>query len=433
MQQSSPTTPHEPTQTQQDAQKPCVFVVHASVGSGHRSAAFSIAEALEELRDTHPEALGSIPKDYDVEVIDILDYGRIVFDGDKAATMFTGITRPIYDLTWRFTFTGRLLWGGGTLFSHAMYPKFTKLVAKRKPFAIVATHIMAANCAVGARMITKQHFPIISVPTDYETEGFWPHKESDAFCVATEAMAETLRPRRVPEHKIYLTGIPTRRGYRTSHNKQAAREQFKLPQDKRVVLALAGAHLPTPYVRFRKSLDEMLPSMHALPDTLLVILAGKDKDYARHLKRQIKQYRLDNVIVLDYVTDMASLMAAADVAICKSGGLTVTECLCSSTPMILIGQAYGQEKVNVVMLTSQGAAKHVTTARELFEALKSFSENNEVMKALLINGNLIRRPQAALDIAQITLDLAQEAQAEPKSHPWRLMRLYWGKQPAHTR
>ena len=35
----------------------------------------------------------------------------------------------------------------------------------------------------------------------------------------------------------------------------------------------------------------------------------------------------------------------SDLAICKSGGLTVTECLCAQVPMILLGKAYGQEKV----------------------------------------------------------------------------------------
>ena len=42
-----------------------------------------------------------------------LDYGRVVFDGDKTASMFTGPTRPIYDLTWRFTLTGSFYGAAG--------------------------------------------------------------------------------------------------------------------------------------------------------------------------------------------------------------------------------------------------------------------------------------------------------------------------------
>lgn len=97
---------------------PTVIVMHASVGSGHRSAANATAQALEILRDTDdPELLQglTVPEDLEIEVLDILEFGRHVFDGDHAASLFTGATRPLYDLTWRYTLTGRLLWGGGTI------------------------------------------------------------------------------------------------------------------------------------------------------------------------------------------------------------------------------------------------------------------------------------------------------------------------------
>ena len=90
-------------------QKPLVTIVHASVGSGHKAAANAIAQAFELIRGTK-----GIPQDVEIEVLDILDFGRIKFDGNKTAASFTGATRPIYDLTWRYTLTGHLLWGGGT-------------------------------------------------------------------------------------------------------------------------------------------------------------------------------------------------------------------------------------------------------------------------------------------------------------------------------
>ena len=115
-----------PSEDASASARPRVLVVHASVGSGHRSAAIAIAQAVEELRDD-PEAAAragvSVPSDVEVEVLDILDFGRIRFDGNKTASMFTGITRPVYDLTWRFTFTGRLLWGGGTGISLTSWPR----------------------------------------------------------------------------------------------------------------------------------------------------------------------------------------------------------------------------------------------------------------------------------------------------------------------
>lgn len=417
--------------------RPRVLVVHASVGSGHRSAAIAIAQAVEELRDD-PDAARragvSVPPDVEVEVLDILDFGRVRFDGNKTASMFTGITRPVYDLTWRFTFTGRLLWGGGTGISRVMFPKFTAYVREARPLAIVCTHIMAANCSVGARMLTGLDFPILSVPTDYETEGLWPHRQTDLFCIDTESMAETLRPRLVPERNMLITGIPTRSDFRRSYDRTEVRAKLGLPQDKKIVLALAGAHLPKPYVHFREALDQVLPSMAHFQDMHLVIVTGRDLEYAARLEGLVADLELENVTVLHYVDEMAALMAASDVAICKSGGLTVTECLCSETPMILIGQAYGQEKANVLMLTAMGAALHVTTARELLSALRNFSRRPESLQALLVNGRAIRRPNAALDVAASAFRLAalppEECHTDRRK---RFLNVYWGKKPAHTR
>lgn len=73
-------------------------------------------------------------------------------------------------------------------------------------------------------------------------------------------------------------------------------------------------------------------------------MPGKDKEYAARLKTLFDAMKLENVTVLDYVDDMAALMHGCDLAILKSGGLTVTECLCAHLPMILLGKSYGQER-----------------------------------------------------------------------------------------
>ena len=430
----------EPAETEEP---PVIFVMHSSVGSGHRSAAIAIAQMIELMRDEGTPAFPDgrpLPPDTKVEVLDTLEYGRIHFDGDRWASSFTGFTRPYYDITWRYTFTGRLLWGGGTGISTVMFPRFTKLVREVKPLAVIATHIMGANIAVGARMLTRQNFPIVSVPTDYETEGLWPHAFSDAFCVGTEYMAETLRARKIPEEKIFITGIPTRTDFLQEYDKQQAREEFGLPQEKRIVLVLAGATLPAPYRLFRESIDETLPYLHRYTDMHFVIIAGRDQEYSSQVRQRVKELGLPNVTVIDYCTEMAKLMSACDLAVCKAGGLTVTECLCTSTPMVLMGRAYGQEKANVNMLTGNGAALHMTTPRELRAALDRFSANPRLLDSMLFNANLLRKPNAAQDITRITLKLVDEAANEDMDRQWHrrlpwlyLMKLYIGHKPAHIR
>lgn len=421
---------------------PTILILHASVGSGHRSAAIAIAQELCDLRDRQlPAFPDGRPLDPGTRVVvsDILAWGDHVFDGNKTATSFTGKTRPLYDLTWRYTFTGRALWGQGTFLNYVMWRKFTRYIGHIKPLAVIATHIMGANMAAGARTICKQSYPLVCVPTDYETEGLWPHKAADVFCVGNESMAETLRARHIADERIRITGIPTRIDFRRSYDTAQVRERFGLPADKKIVLALAGATLPQPYVIFRQTLETVIPAFADHPDLHLVMVCGKDADYTAHVRDLCAEHGLANVTVLEYVNGMASLMAASDVIVTKSGGLTVTECLVSSTPMILVGRAYGQEKVNVNMLTNTGAAIHVTTARELVSQIDLIDRHPERLSSMVVNANLLRRPNAAHDIARTTLELtalpADKVQhvVVTKKLAWTLFNFYWGDKPAHIR
>lgn len=404
---------------------PVITIMHASVGSGHKAAANAVAQAIDRMRGTH-----DVPSDVIVEVLDVLDFGRIKFDGNKTAASFTGATRPIYDITWRYTLTGRLLWGGGSAWSRIMFPAFNDYVREKRPIALICTHITAANVAVGARMMTDVDYPIVCIPTDYEIEGFWPHKEADLFCVASEFMAETLRPRLVPEANIAITGIPVRGGFEDdAFDRESVLNQFGLPVNKKIVLVLAGASLPQPYVRFRMAIEQTLPYLRRFDDMHFVFLPGKDHEYARNLKTLFSGMKLDNATVLDYVSDMASLMRASNLAILKSGGLTVTECLCARLPMLLVGKSYGQEKANTVMLTSFGASLHATTSRELVLTLERIHRYPEALDALLIGAKALRKPNAAEDIVRATME---QTKIE-RNHQKHFIEFYWGEKPAHTR
>ena len=192
---------------------------------------------------------------------------------------------------------------------------------------------------------------------------------------------------------------------------------------------MAGASLPQPYVRFRAEMDRTLPFLRSFEDMHFVFLPGKDTEYATRLKTLFDAMKLENVTVLDYVDDMAALMHGCDLAILKSGGLTVTECLCAHLPMILLGKSYGQEKANTTMLTGMGASMHVTTARELIVTLRHLHDHPESLKALLINGEVLRRPHAAKDIAIATMELV----GKPQKRKRAFCRFYWGDKPAHIR
>lgn len=413
------TAPHE------ESDRPLIIALYSSVGSGHRSAASSTAEAFALLRGKHP----LVPKDADIELLDILDFGYVKFDGEKTTTLFTGPTRYIYDITWHYGFTGRLLWGGGSIWSYLMYAPFTRYVQKRKPLAIVTTHIVAANAAVAARMVSQLEFPVVCVPTDYGVEGLWPHRYCDLFCVADDLMKDELYPRKVKPGAIEVTGIPVRPSFDQDYNREETLKKYNLPTDKTIVLVIAGARLRQPYVLFREVMDEVIEDLAYFRDMQFVFLAGSDKEYAEHLRKRCIDCKIDNVSVLNYVEDIAELMNAADLAIAKSGGLTVTECLCSCLPLIIVGRSFGQEDANTTTVTRAGAARQVITSPELLKELERIKNDKGSLQQMIEGGALLRKPDSAEKVALATLERVGKVGKARST----FVSFYRGKKPLRAR
>ncbi|MFR7745845.1 MAG: MGDG synthase family glycosyltransferase [Eggerthellaceae bacterium] len=402
------------------SQRPLVILTYASVGSGHRSAAQAIAQALEDLCGKHP----ALPADAEIAVLDILDYGYVRFDGDKTANVTVSFN-GLYDFTWHHFLTGRLLWAGGYGWSPCMFSPFTKLVKQRKPIAIISTHIVAANAAVAARMLSRQLFPVVCVPTDYGAEGLWPHLDCDLFCAADEEMVEELLPRKVPESHIKVTGIPVRKGFSEPYDREAVLAHFGLPSDKMNVIVMAGARLAQPYMPFREIVNKTVPNLGEFDQMHFAFLAGADEEYAQQVHDYCAEHLVDNVSVFNYIEDIPGLMESCDLIIAKSGGLATTECLCARLPLLLVGKSYGQERANTCAVTNAGAAVTAITSAELLSQLHRIHDNPSCLDAMRSGGEALRRPYAARDAALATLDLVGTIK-EPKRH---FLKVYWGKKP----
>lgn len=102
-------------------------------------------------------------------------------------------------------------------------------------------------------------------------------------------MIKELLPRRVPRDHIAVTGIPVRVGFDEEHDTVAIRERFSLPQDKMIVLVMAGAKYSEPYFPFRRIVEPMFGELSNFLDMHFVFLAGEDYTYAEHLKQVFKE------------------------------------------------------------------------------------------------------------------------------------------------
>jgi processive 1,2-diacylglycerol beta-glucosyltransferase len=100
----------------------------------------------------------------------------------------------------------------------------------------------------------------------------------------------------------------------------------------------------------------LIERLLALPqDFQIIALAGRNEKLLASY-RAIAKNHPTRLFPLGFTTTIERLMACADVAVTKPGGLTVSECLAVGLPMVLIAPIPGQEERNADYLMEQGVA-----------------------------------------------------------------------------
>ena len=118
--------------------------------------------------------------------------------------------------------------------------------------------------------------------------------------------------------------------------------------------------------------------------------------------KKVKKTKKENDRIEPYFNDMLSVMAAADLIVCRAGALTISEIVELEKPAIII--PYGSIKVgqyeNAKALKDYNAV-YVFTRDELDDAMKKVFEvirNDEKLKKMRIRLKPLKKPNAAEEI-----------------------------------
>lgn len=184
-----------------------------------------------------------------------------------------------------------------------------------------------------------------TVLTDYSVHGRWFHKNVDRYFIPDERISHAVRPFISDASKCIVTGIPLR-------------QQF-------FSCALTGGAPTEPYILVATGGRGVFPELKA---ALQVLQAGwpTHKVYVMCGRNAQMKSAVDalghGIHGVPYVDEIATWLQRADVAVVKSGGITVAECLAAGTPMLMYRPQPGQETGNARFAQRIGAAK---VARDL--------------------------------------------------------------------
>lgn len=371
---------------------PHVLVLHASLGTGHTSAANALGEAYKRFPDIQ------------VNVIDVLDYTN---DITRAALQtfylqVSGKAPLLYKALYEGTEGDKPdeTFGSEKLMSFISPPFFNdlqKLIQDTTPDIIVSTHTLALQVVHHLIEHDKYDGLHYAVITDFVAHRTWMAKGVDGYFVPSDLTREILVSRGVPREKMFVTGIPVNLEIAEPKDMQEMRAKHFLPDAIPVITLFGGGIAGT---RVRRMVSRLVESSERFE---LAVVAGRNEDLEKALADLTsgQNVRLQMLGKIDYVDD---LVAASDVVITKAGGLIVSEVLARSTPMIIIDPIPGQEEWNADFVAGAGAAIQLRMPEMVPPALEFLLKQPSRIKDMGIQARLVGHPHAALDIVEHTLD-----------------------------
>lgn len=200
------------------------------------------------------------------------------------------------------------------------------------------------------------------VVTDFSVHSRWFHSAADAYFTGNKRMGAPIREL-LPDLGIPLldAGIPIREQFHSRQESSQRMSAAVTAQHPYVVLATGGRGV------FPKVEAVLVTILASLPNIHVYVLCGRNEKMLQRVSHLAKtQPRLHGVSFVDNVADW---FRGASFAVVKAGGLTVSECLATHTPMLFFRPQPGQEFGNAEFLAHMGAGIVVQTVAELAAVL----------------------------------------------------------------
>lgn len=230
--------------------------------------------------------------------------------------------------------------------------------------------------------------------------------------------------RRMPARmlgRVRVTGNPVRREVLLTARSEGAR-RLGLEPGKLTVLVVGASQGAR---RLNEAVVEAAPELASLEgvQTLVSTGAAHFEAVAAALARRCPLGRKEGdrwtwrgLTVVAYLADMPAALAACDLAVSRAGAISLAEFTARGIPMVLVPYPFaaeGHQQLNAQVVQEAGAAVVVPdsrlTAATLLEVLRSLAADRERLRAMAQASRRLGRPDAARQVAQVVLEIAEGA------------------------
>lgn len=371
-----------------------IIIFYASYGGGHLSAARAIKQYIEQHYNGN-----------EIEMIDCMKY--INTGIEKMTTNAYKIMAK--DVPWAWGQIYKLSDKGpiyhiSNFNNKVMSIKLNNLFKKMEPDIVISTHPFSTQMTAWLKQLKLTNCKLASVMTDFAPQNQWlvGHKYIDYIFVSNKEMKKKIIEKKVPEEKIFVTGIPLSNRFLENFDREKIKKSFELDLHKRTILFFGGGE-------FGLGKDKTVKILNAFLDNIgdiyqMVLISGKNEKMYERFSELVKDKGLrDCVKVYGYTNQVPELMSISDLVVTKPGGLTISESLASGLPIVAINPIPGQEEENAEFLENAEVAIWIRKHDDIDDTIAKLLSTPEKLYSMKLKSKLMAKKNSTKNICQIIL------------------------------
>ena len=332
---------------------PRVLILSAAIGEGHDLPARVLRDGL----------LVSRP-DVQVEIRDVLSEAGGLLErlGAQEAPLRNRRLQWLFDLEYRLVFrlgpVRRLV---TRLITRLGRKTMLRVIAETRPDVVVSTYPGATEVIGRLRGAGEIDVPVVSAITDLAALDLWAQRAVDLHLITHEESTEEVRAIAPRSRIAWVRGLTDPR-FDEPVDEQAARAALGLPETGGVVLVSGGGWV----------VGDIAGAVEVALTTAgvvrVVVLCGRSDVVRSALERRFGQR--DELVLLGFTERMSELMAAADVLVHSTAGLTVLEAWIRGCRPVSYGWGIAHIRINNAAYERFGIAEVARDRDQLRAAIE---------------------------------------------------------------
>ncbi len=245
-----------------------------------------------------------------------------------------------------------------------------RAIAEHDPDVVVSTYPAVTVVLARLRRTGEVKCPTVATITDLTGLFFWAQPGIDMHMVMYGESLSSVE-RIAGRDSVQLVAPLISEEFLKPRCPRQARRQLGLPEDGRMVVVSGGGW----------GVGDVLGAVREfirVPEaSSIVVLAGRNEQLAEKLRRTFGSEQ--RVHVYEFTDKMPELLAAADVLVHSTGGVTCLEAMAAGTPVVSYGLPVGHARVNTRAMAALDLVRLANDTTELREHVRaSFAATPEL-------------------------------------------------------